>query len=143
MNKENTEYLYKTYPILYQQAGLSPQESCMHWGFETGDGWFDLIDRLSKMMEDYNHTEEGKENPCVALQVKEKYGSLRFYHNGGNDEICDAVWKAEEESENICEGCGAQPATLESDMGWYSTMCDSCRDEKRALREKLYEVDDE
>ena len=121
MNKEHTEYLYKTYPNLYQRHSLSMQETCMCWGFECGDGWFDLIKELSENLEPLG---------VVAEQVKEKFGTLRFYVGGVPTEIADQVWdaieEAEQKSETTCELCGA-PGELRG-TGWVSTLCDSCND---------------
>lgn len=39
-------------------------------------------------------------------QVKEKFGYLRFYINGGNDLIYDLLMKVKQESSKICERCG-------------------------------------
>lgn len=48
-------------------------------------------------------------NPLIprASQVKEKYGSLRFYMTCATNEMSDLIYQAEEESENTCETCGA------------------------------------
>ena len=54
-------------------------------------------------------------------QVKEKFGTLRFYCPG-NDRIYKYVHMAEELSALMCEVCG-KPAELESPGGWYSTVC--------------------
>ena len=48
MNKELTDRLYNDFPELYEQHTWTIQEACMPWGFEHGDGWFDLIYKLSK-----------------------------------------------------------------------------------------------
>ncbi|MDE1830597.1 MAG: hypothetical protein KGI25_09770, partial [Thaumarchaeota archaeon] len=61
----------------------------------------------------------------VADQVKEKFGSLRFYHHGG-DEYCNgAIELAEALSTCICENCGA-PGTV-GGRGWIKTLCTPCR----------------
>ena len=67
--------------------------------------------------------------PVVAIQVKEKYGTLRFYYSGGDDFVEGAVWLAEMMSAVTCEECGA-PASLERDQGYFQTLCDKHREEK-------------
>ena len=42
-----------------------------------------------------------------AEQVKEKFGSLRFYMTSENDEIHALVHEAEQLSYDLCQGCGA------------------------------------
>ncbi|HLG26565.1 MAG TPA: hypothetical protein VI423_02145 [Paenisporosarcina sp.] len=47
MKIEHVEYLQKTCPNLYRDLWKSPQETCMAFGIDTGDGWFQLIKKLS------------------------------------------------------------------------------------------------
>jgi hypothetical protein len=62
------------------------------------------------------------------VQIKEKYGSLRWYDNGVPagiyDEVLDIISKYEELSERTCICCG-RPATKIS-RGWISPYCDNC-----------------
>lgn len=129
MNVENTKYLLEKYPNLYQQYYLSPNETCMCWGFETGDGWFDIIDNLSE--------EITKIAPNVqALQVKEKFGGLRFYIDGvdTDEKILDDVYRlinnAEDESYRTCEFCGSTENVTQT-RGWISTLCELCKIDKK------------
>lgn len=59
----------------------------------------------------------------VAVQVKEKFGGLRFYYNGGDDYIRGVVSMAEAMSYVTCETCGA-PGKLRGDR-WVQTLCDT------------------
>ena len=65
--------------------------------------------------------------PC-ALQVKEKFGTLRFYMTSHTDEIEAAIEVAEAESAVTCQECG-QPGSSRNNNFWYSTFCDKCQDE--------------
>jgi hypothetical protein len=47
MNQELSYKLVKRFPILYQDFGGDPRQSCMAWGFDHGDGWFLIIWQLS------------------------------------------------------------------------------------------------
>ena len=58
------------------------------------------------------------------LQIKEKYGSLRWYDNFTTEELNKVINKYEELSMRTCIDCG-EPATKIS-MGWISPYCDSC-----------------
>jgi hypothetical protein len=58
----------------------------------------------------------------VATQVKEKFGGLRFYYNGGDDYIDGMVRMAESWAANTCEVCG-KPGKLRGG-GWLYTACD-------------------
>jgi hypothetical protein len=59
----------------------------------------------------------------VASQVKEKFGTLRFYYTGGDDVIDGMVQMAEAMSSVTCEECGASGKT--NDGGWLSTRCEA------------------
>ena len=58
------------------------------------------------------------------LDIKEKYGSLRWNTNWTTMEINKIVQKYEELSEKTCIDCGA-PATKIS-KGWIEPYCDEC-----------------
>jgi hypothetical protein len=56
-------------------------------------------------------------------QIKEKYGSARFYWHGDLPDLGDEIIEAAEHiSSHLCERCGA-PGKLMSDGGWWSTRC--------------------
>ena len=60
--------------------------------------------------------------PQVTLdQVKEKFGTLRFYYSGGDDYISGLVSMAESMSGVTCETCG-KPGTS-TGGGWIKTAC--------------------
>lgn len=122
MKKELQDKLYKDFPNLYQQRKLPMTQTCMYWGIETGDGWFDLIYELSDKIT--------KIDPEVqAVQVKEKYGTLRFYVGPVDKEKSDAVYdiisEYESKSANTCEHCGSTDNVTQT-QGWIVTLCDKC-----------------
>lgn len=57
------------------------------------------------------------------LQVKEKFGTLRFYYAGGDDTVAGMVSMAETMSACTCEVCG-NPGKIRR-TGWYQTLCDT------------------
>lgn len=65
-----------------------------------------------------------------AVQVKEKFGGLRFYIDGGSDEIFTMIHMAEHLSYGICEQCGATKNVTQNETGWISTLCPTCRNKK-------------
>ncbi len=115
MNEKNTKKLYTDFPELYRGRNKIIQESLMPFGFACGDGWFDLIYKLSQDI-----TAIDKETE--AMQVKEKFGGLRFYINGAPKEVHDLIHKAEDKSYHICEMCGKK-GKLREDLGWVLTLC--------------------
>jgi hypothetical protein len=62
----------------------------------------------------------------VAVQVKEKFGTLRFYVNGASDATYAAIQMAENMSARTCDICGCPGET--GGQGWISTRCDAHRD---------------
>jgi len=136
LNTENTQYLLNTYPDLYAKHVLPMTQTCMCWGFDTGDGWLDLLDKLSAELQAYAD-KHGVE--IRAEQVKEKYGTLRFYVDDTTDEVQAIIDKYEILSETTCEVCG-EAGKLYTD-GWYSVRCDEHKptqaDEPLILRDAL------
>jgi len=87
------------------------------FGFECGDGWFKILDNL---MDEIKKIDVNKS--VSVHQVKEKFGGLRFYIEGGNDEVNKLINKAEEKSYKTCEVCGKPGKTNKS--GWIKTVCE-------------------
>ena len=72
--------LIKQCRLLYRQAKLSMMETCMCWGICCGEGWYEPIKELSYRLECLNYVILPKWGFVIeAEQVKEKYGTLRFY----------------------------------------------------------------
>jgi hypothetical protein len=62
-----------------------------------------------------------------ATQVKEKFGTLRFYMSSYFDEFFNFIDEAEKKSAMTCEQCG-EPGTLDNSTNyWISTECKKCR----------------
>ena len=57
-------------------------------------------------------------------QIKEKFGSLRWYDFGNTEHGCDIIHKYERISERTCVRCG-KPATRIT-TGWICPYCDEC-----------------
>ena len=60
------------------------------------------------------------------IQIKEKYGSLRWYDWDGPQKVQDIIDKYEHISARTCIRCG-RPATKIS-TGWICPFCDKCAD---------------
>lgn len=106
--------------------------------FECGNGWAELIDNLCSLI--INH-EENKENynkflekqgtprvpytPVQALQVKEKFGGLRFYVSGGDEYVRGLIDAFESQSYVTCETCGNKGKRKNRGY-WIVTSCDAC-----------------
>lgn len=140
MSPEKSSILQKKYSKIFKASEFQ-QEPFDLWGFECGDGWYDLIDSLCNKIQKHvdrrtssiQDVTELENVQVVAQQVKEKFGGLRFYVSGGDD-ITDALISfAETMSFKICETCG-NSATQKNVGTWIHTSCDPCF-EKRAWRQ--------
>ena len=176
MNDNLDKQLCEKFPKLFKDRHASMQETCMCWGFECGDGWFNILNALCGNIQhhidwkrkqrakalvynrvlkralagdiaglEWHHTWKGAlqhhidkrvnesieeaeymevTETChqvVVEQVKEKFGSLRFYYTGGDDAIDGMVRMAESMSSVTCEECGAPGTT--AGKGWLKTVC--------------------
>lgn len=119
------------------------------FGLDCGSGWYQLIrDMCTEITAAYEA--EGRPVDIVVDQVKEKFGTLRFYYHpedqpitvhafdslpdgrslrarpGGTGirrKVAEIVAKYEEMSGHVCEVCGAS-GKLRTDLQWILTLCD-------------------
>ena len=149
MRQELDEYLCKVYPQMMVNRNKDMKETCMCWGFECGDGWFNIVNQLMGNIQHHLDWKERQRDvtirfnstaapedirpvpdaiPQVTLdQVKEKLGSLRFYYTGGDEYISGMVTMAETMSGVTCEVCGN---IGESNGGpWLKVRCKEHEDE--------------
>ena len=107
MKSELQSYLKKKFPTLYPPT----------FEFECNDGWFRILLWLSRYLEMYitQQNEMAVKNPqyyqpvkqVVANQIKQKFGVLRFYYEGGNEHIRSIIDYTEFISGYICENTGS------------------------------------
>ena len=143
MREELEQKLADEFPFMRKNENFQTETGYVHdlygaFGMECGDGWYDVIRGLCLDITDIYK----KRNLKVAvkpLQIKEKYGSLRFYCDidAENDvemdkelldEICNEVFEAvskwEDVSERTCELCGKDGERR--GFGWVTTRCEEC-----------------
>jgi len=137
MNDELQNKLYEKYPQLFVNKDKTPMQSCMCFGIETGEGWYEILSSLCWMIKQYEdsviwQTEwNQKTNPEYKSdyfsvkfdQIKEKYGGLRVYFSGGDQYIEGLVSMAEAMSYKICDVCGNKGEA--NKQGWISTRCEA------------------
>jgi len=125
MKSELQNKLYQKYPKIFKQKDLPMNQTCMCWGIDTGDGWYWLIDNLcSQLQWDTDHNNYPQ---IETVQVKEKFGTLRFYVNGSNEKQEAIISFAESLSGKICETCGSVDGVKQTE-GWINTLCKKCLD---------------
>lgn len=81
------------------------------------------------------HQEKYKIDQIEAIQVKEKFGGLRFYTNYYNEEINGAIALSNLMSYKTCETCGITQNVTQS-KGWIVTLCKKCHSHKWIKRQK-------
>jgi hypothetical protein len=126
MKQELDRLLCERYPKMMVNRNKDMQETCMYWGFECGDGWFNILDQLMGSIQHHIDwkNKKGMTVPQVTVdQVKEKFGTLRFYYTGGDDYISGLVTMAESMSGVTCESCGNLGKSTGG--GWIKTMCEA------------------
>ena len=70
---------------LFRDLYGDPMDTCMHWGLECDDGWFGIIERLCRRLE------EVAPPGFKFTQVKEKFGGLRIYSTKGTEETQESA----------------------------------------------------
>jgi hypothetical protein len=133
MRQELDKLLCEKYPKMMVNRHASVQETAMCWGFSCGDGWYNILNALMGNIQGHIDWKNKKEEvvPQVTLdQVKEKFGTLRFYYTGGDDYIRGLVSMAESMSAVTCEECG-NPGK-QTHGGWIKTTCTPCEDKRAA-----------
>jgi hypothetical protein len=135
MRQELDKLLCEKYPKMMVNRNLPMQETCMCWGFDCGDGWYNILNQLMGNIQHHIDwkNRKGEVVPQVTLdQVKEKFGTLRFYYTGGDDYISGLVSMAEAMSGVTCEGCGN--VGERKGGGWVHTYCEPCETKRENER---------
>lgn len=132
MKKELQKELFELGKGVFSNSDRVPVN---HYGFECGDGWFDILKRMFEELR-----EQGCTDVCIA-QVKEKFGRLTIYHGCTSNTVpASIIAKAEKESCSTCEDCGKPGKSMRSSTGWIRTQCPVCEYKKRLTRESIHIV---
>jgi hypothetical protein len=137
MTKELELKIVNRWPAWFDMKG-DVRRTLMPFGFAHGDGWFNIIwnlcediERILPKPDKIQQVEDKLDNApkqFEVIQVKQKFGSLRFYYNlkdaKFNLKINEFVNKAEELSSTTCEVCG-EPGKLVGEH-YVQTLCDKC-----------------
>jgi len=121
-------------------------------GFAVGPGWWPIIESLCATIQshiDWNNQRAEKYpelhykqvTQVIVAQIKEKFGGLRFYYDGGNDIIAGMVSMAEAWAEHTCEECG-KPGQSRTG-GWIKTLCDEHDAERKAQFKERFKNNDQ
>lgn len=100
--------------LFSKRFGMKGDEH-LAYGLGVGPGWNDILYDLNKKL-------EAEKPDYKILQIKEKFGGLRFYTDELPYSGWDAIKEAEELSFKTCEECG-RPGKIWSGKGWLRTLC--------------------
>lgn len=126
MKKELDNALCAKFPLLYRARNGSKMDTCMCWGF-PGGGWYQLIHDLSEKLESMiKDLPEDQQKLYYADQVKEKFGTLRFYMSRATEQMNLAIDEAENLSTKTCEDCGAGKSEVRNNRGRLRVLCTQC-----------------
>lgn len=104
---------------------------------ECGKGWDKLIKPLFDYIESYNQN-KNDEDKIQVLQVKEKFGGLRFYVNIEPQELTEMIRLAENASFETCEFCGTTTNVGHTCSGWITTCCLQCIENQAKARNRTF-----
>jgi hypothetical protein len=123
------EELIEKYPKIFQDYNGNPAR--VNW-LGLPKGWVSIVDKLCGCIQSYidyttRYTKDGPVKPeqVTCTQMKEKFGGLRFYTNGHDDNVEGMIRMAEHLCDNACETCGSEE-DLGVTSGWISVMCRTC-----------------
>lgn len=128
MKENNSNILKVSYPTVFKET----------FYFECEDGWLHLIQEIAKFISD-------RTDKCQAAQVKEKFGTLRFYidcQEGLSEEtykeIAEYINAVERLSYYVCEYCGSkldETNRSKNTSYWIKNICITCK-QKEDLQEE-------
>lgn len=104
-------------------------------GFNCWEGWYPVINWMLTTVNRYNNTHD---KDVRVVQIKEKFGLLRVYHDPYDPYIQGVIDMAEMISSDVCEQCG-ESGEMRDDLRWRKTLClnhYSCRMLQLAVKDK-------
>lgn len=101
---------------------------CLSKGWKIGFGKFFLEDLREACLK------TNFLNKLRFTDIKEKYGSARFYTFGVPQDVEEVLNKYEFISQYICYYCGSSEGCVVDDYGWYLPMCKCCWDKSNKKR---------
>jgi len=123
--------LMDKYPdLFYKKEDGSLYYTCGVW---VPQGWETIVENLCGSIHDYTVKTYRYKNgekvypPSVKIdQIKEKFGGLRFYYSGGDEQVAGMVRFAEYLASKTCEVSGEKGALCIRGC-WYKTLSENTR----------------
>lgn len=112
-------WLQLRYPY-FRKFGHKRGVNPYNFGFDCKDGWSGILSELISHIK----TLDSKSGVVTeVIQVKEKFGGLRFYPlNGASTDVWQLITEYEEKSYGVCEFTGSRTNVGLWSYGWMRTM---------------------
>lgn len=153
MDVKYEKELYELDPDFFSEAiacingVLDEKTTCMFWGCECGDGWYEPLKKFITKVKEINDLAKMYNSVFVCEQLKEKYGELTVYYtvkkydpekdfcdvektNALEKIFSDCLEQAERDCWNICENCGSKD-NIVTTQGYIQRICQKCFDKRR------------
>jgi hypothetical protein len=124
-----TEELIAKYPKIFQQYEGNP--GMVNW-YGVPDGWLSIIDKLCGSIQSYidnvSRYIDGKQvkpKQVTCIQMKEKFGGLRFYADNTDEVVEGMISMAEYMCDYTCQECGSEE-NIGRTGGWITVLCQTC-----------------
>lgn len=127
MKNEDLENSLETETSWQQELNAKRLKTKGWYGCIAPDGWKDIVLKADEMLAFIDPDYE-------IHQIKEKFGTLRYYFGttktGVEDDIMRAIERwAESASASTCESCGKY-GELRTETYYIVTLCDDCNDKR-------------
>jgi len=139
MNNHLETYLYEKYPEFFVEKDWDIKNTCMCWGIQCGDGWFNLLDSTCMKVKDYLTSLQKSLQSFKFQSIKEKYGYLDIMHSltDCKEDSCtfsdyqrnaidDIIEGASSDSEYTCELCGSTRGARVAGFSYFQALCSYC-----------------
>lgn len=160
MKPELEDRLVQEYPEIFRDWRGDPQHTCMAWGIECPAAWEPAIRAVCVTIA-HEVRRVREQHPTlgfrvIADQIKEKFGTMRFYWhsectlwtdpaavlpeheaavNAAHERINGAICCAEQITALVCADCGT-PNSANPRRPMWGNLCERCDTERTARNEQ-------
>jgi hypothetical protein len=115
---------------------ITQRKYAIEWNKDVNDPDYDWADRSFVKRKERQVPELVEQ--VVATQIKEKFGTLRFYYNGGDEFIRGLDSMAASMTSRTCEECGS-PGTSRSTkkQRWVRVLCEKHAEEQGYIEDEV------
>ncbi len=126
-HNRQTDEVDKDYNYSYTELDSMPIGWRKAFGIDICNEIKRALEKDTRLLSEYRIT-----------QIKEKYGTLRWYSNFTTKELSEVIDKYERLSSHTCIVCGKEATKIST--GWISPYCDSCASKLESSGEHLIDI---